>query len=56
MKTLRKALDHGQILEKVHQVIEFNQAVWLKLYIDMNSKLTSKAKNNFEDFFKLLNN
>ena len=39
------------------KVIKFNQNAWLKLYIDMNSDLRKKVKNDFEtDFFKLINN
>ena len=37
-------------------MIKFNQNAWLKTFIDMNTKLREKAKNNFEkDFFKLMN-
>ena len=44
-------------LKKVHRVIELNQEVWLKPYIDTNKELSTNAKNNFEkDFFKLMNN
>ena len=57
IRNLKQALNHELILKKVHRVIKFNQKVWLKPYIDMNTKVRQKAKNNFEkDFFKLMNN
>ena len=57
MRTLKQALNHGLILKKVHQVIQFNQKAWLKPYINMNTKLRKEAKNEFEkDFFKIMNN
>ena len=57
IKNLKQALNHGLILKNGHRVIKFSQSAWLKPYIDINTKLRQKAKNNFkEDFFKLMNN
>ena len=56
-RALKQALNHGLILKKVHRVFQFNQKAWLKSYINMNTKLETKAKKDFEkDFFKLMNN
>ena len=50
-------MNHGLISKKVHRVIQFNQEVWLKSSIEINTKLIIKAKNGFEkDFFELINN
>ena len=44
-------------MKKAHNLIKFNQNPWLNPYIDMNTDLRKKAKNDFEnDFFKLMNN
>ena len=57
INALKKALNHGLKLKKIHRVIEFNQETWLKPYIDMNTELRKVAKNDSEkDLFKLMNN
>ena len=57
IKSLKQALNHGLKLNKIHRIIEFNQEVWLKPYIDMNTELRKGAENDFKkDFFKLMNN
>ena len=55
ISALKQALNHGLILKRVHRVIEFRQEAWLN--IDMNTKLRTESKNDFEkDSFKLMNN
>ena len=57
IRALDQAVKHGLILEKVHHMIEFNQSARLKPYINFNTELRKKAKNEFEkDFLKLANN
>ena len=57
IRSLKQALNHGLILNKVHKVIQLNQEAWLKPYINMNTELRKQAKNDFEkDFFKLMSN
>ena len=57
IRDLKQALDQGLILKKVHRVIKFNENVWLKPFIDMNSDLRKNTRNYFENFFfKLINN
>ena len=54
---LKQTLSHGFIFKKVPRVIKFNKKAWLKRYIDINTKLRQKSKNNFEkDLFKLMSN
>ena len=57
IRNLKQPLNHRLVLKNVNKLIKFNQNDWLKQYIDMNTDLRKKAKNDFEKhFFKLMNN
>ena len=57
IKNLKQTLNHELVLKKVHRVIEFNQNVWLKPYIDINTDLRKKSEKDFENnFFKMMSN
>ena len=56
-KNLIQCLDMGLKVTCIHKGIKFVESEWMKPYIDLNTNLRAKAKNNFEkDFFKLMNN
>ena len=56
-KNLEQYLGMGLKLTKIHHGISFNEEAWLKLYIELNTHLRTKATNDFEkDYFKLMNN
>ena len=48
IRALDQALKHGLILEKIHRAIEFDQSDWMKGNIDFNTRLRTKAENDFE--------
>ena len=57
IRALKQALDHGLILERIHRCIRFKQSLWMKEYVDFNTRLRTSAKNDFEkDFYKQMNN
>ena len=56
-KNLIQCLKAGMKLKKIHRGIKFVESEWMKPYIEKNTNLRAKAKNNFEkDFYKLMNN
>ena len=51
IRNLKQELNYRLVLKKVDKLLKFNQNAWLKPYIDMNTDLRIKAKNNFEKDF-----
>ena len=57
IRNLKQALNKRLVVKKVQRLIKLNRNAWLKPYIDMNTDLRKKAKNDFgKYFFNLRNN
>ena len=48
IRNLKQVLNHILMLRKVIRVIIFNQKDWLRPFVDMNTDLKEKSKNDFE--------
>ena len=55
ISNLKEALSHGLVLKKGQKNNKFNHEAWLKQYIDMKTGLRTNTKNDWNDFFKLMN-
>ena len=50
-RNLKLYLSLGMVLTKIHRVLTFKQAPWLKEYIDFNTVQRTAARNDFERIF-----
>ncbi|GET55431.1 uncharacterized protein LOC111108966 [Rhizophagus irregularis DAOM 181602=DAOM 197198] len=56
-RNLQYYVSQSLVIKKVYEAIKFEQAPWMKPYIEFNPAERAKAKNDFEkDFYKLMNN
>ena len=56
-ENLKLYLELGLKVKKIHRGIKFREEPWMRSYIELNTDLRTKGKNDFEkDFFKLMNN
>ena len=56
IRTLDQTLSNGLVVCKFHRLIQFNQALWMKPYMDFNTAKRAKARNEFKkDYYKAMN-
>lgn len=47
-RNLKLNILNGLILKKIHMILKFQQSLWLKEYIDLNTQYSTNVKIDFE--------
>lgn len=56
-RNLKQCLQHGLVLDKIHRILQFNKAPWLKTYINLSMKQRAAADSDFKkNSYKLMIN
>ena len=50
-RMLKFFVRHGMVVDKIHEIISFQQSKWLEKYINFITQKGNKAKNDFEKDF-----
>ena len=48
---LKKSVNHGLVLKKVHSVVKLNEKAWLKSYFGINAELKKSKKMTLKNIF-----